>query len=194
MGKIITTDILIVGAGVAGLRAACEVSRCGAKVIILNKGACASPEIMGFNAVNEKEDSFDCFYNDLRACSGGISKAELSRTLAENSVKEIPFLESIGVELDKNEDGSYHARGILGSTYPRLLHHKSETGIAELRMMHEDLKARGVEIHQPVAVTDLVVIDGRGHAGCRTPRGTCRCISPDRKPCCWYSAGSWIRK
>lgn len=161
MGNIIYTDVLVVGAGVAGLRAACEASRQGAKVIILNKGACASPEIMGFDVVNEKEDTVDCFYNDLRACSGGISRSELTRTLAENSVKEIPFLESIGMEFDKNEDGSYHAKGILGSTYPRLVHSGAETGIVELRLMHQDLKARGVEIHQGVAVTDIIVVDGR---------------------------------
>lgn len=159
--KMIYTDVLVIGAGVAGLRAACAAVRQGVKVIIVNKGASASPEIMGFDAVVEKEDTKDCFFEDLRASACNISREELSRTLAECSVNEIDFLESIGFHFDQKPDGEYHVLHTLGCKYPRLVHHKAITGLQAVHLMIDDCRARGVEIHQPVTITDIIRTDAK---------------------------------
>ena len=50
------TDVLIVGGGIAGLRAALAAVETGAKVAIVAKGRGASPDVMGFNAPIGRED------------------------------------------------------------------------------------------------------------------------------------------
>ena len=48
--RTISTEVLVIGGGVAGLRAAVAAAELGTEVAIVSKPSCASPEIMGFNA------------------------------------------------------------------------------------------------------------------------------------------------
>ena len=55
--ETIKTDLLVLGGGVAGLRAAVAAAEKGVSVLLVSKGGCASPEIMGLNAPILPEDS-----------------------------------------------------------------------------------------------------------------------------------------
>lgn len=155
------TDVLVVGNGAAGLRAACAAAEQGLRVLVVSKGSCASVEIMGFNAVAEQGDTTDCFYEDLVEAGCELSKKELSRTLAEGSVKEIDFLEKLGFVFDCKEDGSYHVLHTLGCRYPRLVHQQAVTGIKAMSVMRQYCKDHGVEFESPVSITDVVLADGK---------------------------------
>ena len=48
--KLADTDVLVIGGGISGLRAAVAAAEKGQRVALVSKGSCASPEIMGFNA------------------------------------------------------------------------------------------------------------------------------------------------
>ena len=155
------TQILVIGQGAAGLRAACAAAETGAEVLVVGKGSCASPEIMGFNCVTEPGDSFQCFYEDIMQAGQEINHTALARQLAEGSIHETEFLTSLGVTLDRKVDGSYHTLSTLGCRYPRLVHHQALTGVEEMRRMEQYARELHVEFMPRVTVTDLVVCDGR---------------------------------
>ena len=175
------TQILVIGQGAAGLRAACAAAETGAEVLVVGKGSCASPEIMGFNCVTEPGDSFQCFYEDVMQAGQEINHTALARQLAEGSIHETEFLTSLGVTLDRKVDGSYHTLSTLGCRYPRLVHHQALTGVEEMRRMEQYARELHVEFMPRVTVTDLVVCDGRvcGAACIRNEDGSFFSIQAD---------------
>lgn len=159
--KTIYTDVLVIGSGVAGLRAAAAAAEAGVAVTVLSKGPSASPEIMGFNVPVCPEDSVEQYISDMSASGCGICDERLVRTLAENVVGEIGYLEGIGLELDRDEDGSYNAIHTLGTKYPRLIHYKSNTGSREMALLKRRCRELGVKFSKPVDVLGLLTDGGR---------------------------------
>ncbi len=160
--KTFQCDVLVVGVGLAGSRAANEAARGGAGVIIVGKsGAVASTEVMGFNIAVRPEDSAQTYYEDLLRGGNYINNKELAWVQAEESRGQVPYLESLGFEFDKCEDGTYHAQHPIGSTCPRLIHQKAISGIKALSLIRKDNAERGVMEHMDVMITDLIRIDGR---------------------------------
>lgn len=156
-----TADLLVIGKGAAGLRAACAAAEKGVSVLVVGKGSCVSPEVMGFNCAVEPGDSAQCFYEDILQAGQEINNTALARKLAEGSVREVDFLESLGLTFDRKEDGSYHTLGTLGSRYTRLVHHKALTGVEEVRLMNQRLRELNVPFEENTTIADLVICDGR---------------------------------
>lgn len=157
-----TVDLLVIGPGASGLRAACAAAEQGVRVLIVGKGSCVSPEIMGFNCAVEPGDGAQCFFEDIMQAGQEINNSALARKLAESSVYEAEFLENaLGLPFDRKEDGSYHTLGTLGCRYPRLVHYKALTGVEEVKRMNGYARRLGVDFEEAVTITDLVVCDGR---------------------------------
>jgi fumarate reductase flavoprotein subunit len=125
------TDVVIIGAGGAGLAAAITAADKGAKVIVLEKMPMVGGNTLrssgGINAAGTKEqaaqgikDSAEAFYNDTM--KGGYNKnnPELVRTLTENSAGAVDWLESLGAQFDKVIRGG-------GATVDRL--HPAKGGV-----------------------------------------------------------------
>ena len=105
-----TADIVIAGAGGAGMTAAITAAQAGKKVIILEKGAVSggnsSYATGGMNAADTHyqaeqgiEDSADLYYADTMKGGHDINNPDLVRTLADNSSAAIDWLDSIGAPL-----------------------------------------------------------------------------------------------
>ncbi|MDO4520099.1 MAG: flavocytochrome c [Erysipelotrichaceae bacterium] len=103
-------DIVIAGAGGAGMTAAITAAQAGKKVIILEKGSVSggnsSYATGGMNAADTHyqaeqgiEDSADLYYADTMKGGHDINNPDLVRTLAENSSAAIDWLDSIGAPL-----------------------------------------------------------------------------------------------
>ncbi len=169
------TDILIIGAGAAGLRAALAVHERNPAlhVLIVGKGSGVSAEIMGFNAAVAAPDSPDVFYKDILEAGCGINDPELARTLADRSANEILFLEKIGVHLDHQPDGTQDVLGTLGATYKRLVHYKALTGREEMKAMRRKAEESEILFEDRIMITDLITDEGKilGAAGIRTDTG-----------------------
>jgi succinate dehydrogenase/fumarate reductase flavoprotein subunit len=171
--KHTVTDILVIGNGLAGLRAAQAAARKGADVLVVSKGAGASPDIMGFNVTAVAEDSADTFYEDIMKSGSFINNKKLARVLAEDSIKEVSNLEDLGLEFDKNEDGSLDALQPIGCRFPRLVRHKALTGMKAMKLITDDCKEQGVVFQSGIMITDLLQSNNRivGAVGIRLKDG-----------------------
>lgn len=107
-------DVLVIGGGLAGWRAAEAAVKRGASVALVANGSGNSPDIHAINVPVREDDSVERFIDDtLRSGRGGCDRA-LVETLCRESVKladEFPF--------DRNPDGSYKLLQPLGCSVPR---------------------------------------------------------------------------
>jgi len=149
------TDILIVGGGIAGLRAAVSALEAGSKALVLAKGPRCSAGIGGFNAPVGSGDSVSLYYDDIIASGRGLSQPELARLLAEKSGEEMRWLESKGAEFDRTADG-YDLLRPLGCTVPRLVHRKNITGSIEEKILLSEIERMGGEVINDAFVLDLI--------------------------------------
>lgn len=154
--KIYKTDILIIGKGLAGVRAANAAVRQGVSVTLISKGNGSSTDIMGFNTTIGADDSVEIFYEDTLRSGAYINNRSVALKLAENSNAEIAFLEELGLKFDRNPDGSYNLMQTLGSSCKRMVHYKSLTGAAALNLLLKDCERRGVNFVEPVMTLNLL--------------------------------------
>jgi succinate dehydrogenase/fumarate reductase flavoprotein subunit len=159
--RTISTDLLVIGSGVAGLRAAAAAAEAGVGVTVVSKGPSASPEIMGFNVPVCREDSITQYIEDMEQSGCGICNSKLVRLLAENVSGEISYMESIGLSFDRKENGEYDAIHTLGTKYPRLIHYKSNTGSREMVLLKKRCLDLGVTFSVPVDIFGLLKDGGR---------------------------------
>ncbi len=132
-------DVLVVGAGGAGLRAAIEAAQAGAKVIVAAKGtpgACgttytAASDWMAFGAAFGHADEADAPHEhwiDILVKGGLVCKPELSRAVAEDAPARFQELEDWGGDFDKTEDGKFVQILSDGARYPRACGRGADTG------------------------------------------------------------------
>ena len=107
-------DVLVVGTGGAGCRAALTARAAGARVIQVAKGPISRSELTvmtmpGFGALipENGRDSFDNYFTDTLDGGAYLNDRDLVRTLATGSTEAIDFLERLGVRFDRGADGGY---------------------------------------------------------------------------------------
>lgn len=159
--RTINTELLVIGSGVAGLRAAAAAAEAGVSVTIVSKGPSASPEIMGFNAPVCEGDSMAQYIDDMEKSGCGLCDHSLVSALAEGVGTQIDYMEKLGLVFDRTPDGSYDAIHTLGTKYPRLIHFKSNTGSREIVLLKKHCANLGVRIDSPVDILGLLMCEGR---------------------------------
>jgi succinate dehydrogenase/fumarate reductase flavoprotein subunit len=154
--RIYESDVLVIGKGLAGARAADEAVRRGARVTLANKGGGSSPEVMGFNTTIGPDDSVEDYLEDTLRSGSYINNRPVAARLAENADGEIAFLEKLGLVFDRNPDGNYNLMQTLGSSHKRMVHYQSLTGVTALKLLLDDCRKRGVEFVEPVMILNLL--------------------------------------
>ena len=152
----VETDVLVIGAGITGLRAALSAVEKGARVIVASKGPRCSYGIMGFNAAVDSEDSQELYYSDILRSGKGLSDRTLAALMAKGSAEQKDYLEQCGLSFDKKADGSYDLIHPLGCSRPRLVHIGGETGTKSEKLFLELLKKAGAEVSFDTTVIDLL--------------------------------------
>ena len=154
-------DVIVVGAGGAGLRAAIAAQEEGADVAIVSKlhpvrshtGAAEG----GINAALREGDSWEDHAYDTMKGSDYLGDAPAIETLAQDSPEEVIQLEHWGMAFSRDDDGRVSQRPFGGLSFPRTTYAGAETGHQLLHTMYEQLVKRGIEVYDEWYVLDLAV-------------------------------------
>jgi succinate dehydrogenase / fumarate reductase flavoprotein subunit len=156
-------DVLVIGGGGAGLRAAIAAHGEGADVAIVTKlhpvrshtGAAEG----GINAAIREGDSWDLHAYDTMKGSDYLGDAPAIETLAQDSPEETIQLEHWGMPFSREDDGTVSQRPFGGLSFPRTTYAGAETGHHLLHTMYEQVVKRGVTVYDEFYVMDLAVTD-----------------------------------
>lgn len=159
--KQFKAEIVVVGGGLAGLRAAAAAAEEGADVLLLTNGPSASPDLSGFSAPVGANDSLELYVSDIEASAQGINNTRLAKKLASVSLDEIVYLESLGFVFDKNEDGTYNTIQSLGASVPRLVHYQSKTGVKAMELTRNSALEHNARILDSATVLSLICSEGK---------------------------------
>lgn len=121
--QVLSTDVLVIGSGAAGLRAAIGAAQTGAEVIIAAMGSGSSPGITALNVLlsdHSTVDSEERFVADTTAAAGDLGNPLLVQMLVRESARLVQELENIGICFDRGGSG-YRLRQVMGSSIPRSL-------------------------------------------------------------------------
>lgn len=162
--KTISTDVLIIGSGGAGSRAAIEVDNAGLKAIIVSKGlsfrsGCTGMAEGGYNAVFktvDKDDSIDAHIHDTLKGGSYLNDERLVEILVNESPKRLIDLENYGALFDRQESGEIDQRPFGGQTYRRTCYQGDRTGAELLNALKEEIIKRDIECIEEVMITSLV--------------------------------------
>ncbi|MCL6611660.1 MAG: FAD-binding protein [Peptococcaceae bacterium] len=174
------TDVLVIGSGLAGLRAAIEARRAGTRVLVVSRApigkANNSAISKGQFAVSGGEfhpgDSAEQHMKDILAGGGRIGDPRLVSVMVENLKDEVGFLRDCGVSLASRDDGSLRYGKPPGHTYPRVLGTARSFGVDLLDPLAARALEMGVSMEQGVTLLSLAGGgEGTGGAWGVTRRG-----------------------
>lgn len=160
-------DVLIVGAGGAGLRAAVAAHEAGADVGVVTKlhpvrshtGAAEG----GINAaLKDEDDPADHAYDTIKG-SDYLGDQTAIETVAREAPREVIALENMGMAFSRTADGRVAQRAFGGLSFPRTTYASDKTGHMLLHTLYEQLLKRGIRVYDEWYVTDLVCVDGACH-------------------------------
>jgi succinate dehydrogenase/fumarate reductase flavoprotein subunit len=134
---VIATDVLILGAGGAGLCAALHAADAGKKIkihlvtkAIIGKGGCSRMVQGGYNVVLNPADSFEKHFMDTLKGGQFINNQDLAWQLIRVAPERIKEMETkYGCFFDRNPDGSIHQKPFAGQSFDRTVHKGDLTGI-----------------------------------------------------------------
>ena len=160
-------DVLIVGAGGAGLRAAVAAHEAGADVAMVTKlhpvrshtGAAEG----GINAALKEEDDWKDHAYDTVKGSDYIGDQDAIETMTEEAPKEVINLENMGMAFSRDENGRVSQRAFGGLSFPRTTYASDKTGHMLLHTMYEQVMKRGVTVYDEWHVTNVVRDNGKCH-------------------------------
>jgi succinate dehydrogenase / fumarate reductase flavoprotein subunit len=157
-------DVLVIGAGLAGMRAALEASRNGVNVAMLSKvhplrsHSCAAQG--GINAALGEDDSWEKHAFDTVKGSDYLGDQDAIEVLCTEAPGDIIELERMGTTFSRREDGRIAQRPFGGAAFPRTCFVADITGQALLHAIWEQLQKGGVHPYEEWFCTSLVVDDG----------------------------------
>ena len=162
--KTISSDVLIIGSGGAGSRAAIEVDDAGLKPLIVSKGlsfrsGCTGMAEGGYNAVFktvDKDDSIEAHIHDTLKGGSYLNDEKLVEILVNESPKRLIDLENYGALFDRQESGKIDQRPFGGQSFRRTCYQGDRTGAELLNALKEEIIRRDIECIEEVMITSLV--------------------------------------
>ena len=158
-------DVVVVGAGLAGQRAALAAVQAGRDVAVVSKlhplrshsGAAQG----GINAAVGKEDSVDTHIYDTVKGSDYLGDQDAIEFFCREAGPTVVEMEHFGTIFSRAEDGSLARRAFGGAGFPRTIYAADRTGLALLQGLWERLGTEEFTLYEEWGLTDLVVRDGR---------------------------------
>jgi len=161
-------DVVIIGAGGAGLRAAIEASNSGVSVAMicksmLGKAHTVMAEGGAAAALGNKDprDNWQTHFRDTMKGGKYLNDWRMAKIHAQQAPDRIRELETWGAVFDRTPKGLTNQRNFGGHTYPRLAHIGDATGLELIRTLQEKGVHMGMEIFMEFTVRKMFKSDGK---------------------------------
>lgn len=172
--ETIEYDVLVIGAGGAGLRAAIEASAAGVKVGLICKSLLGKAHTVmaegGMAAAMgnvDDRDNWRVHFADTMRGGQYVNNWRMAELHAKESPARVHDLEAWGAVFDRTKDGKILQRNFGGHRYPRLAHVGDRTGLELIRTLQDKGVHQGIGIHMEQTTVTLFK-DGSRIAGALT--------------------------
>jgi succinate dehydrogenase / fumarate reductase flavoprotein subunit len=166
-------DVLVIGAGGAGLRAAIEAGASGAKVGVVCKSllgkahtVMAEGGIAAALANVDDRDNWRVHFADTMRGGQYLNNWRMAELHAREAPECVRELEAWGALFDRTKDGRILQRNFGGHKYPRLAHVGDRTGLEMIRTLQDHGIHTGMEVHMECTVLSLLLDSGRVVGAC----------------------------
>jgi len=173
-------DVLVIGAGGAGLRAAIEASSAGVKVGVVSKSllgkahtVMAEGGIAAALANTDTRDDWRVHFSDTMRGGQYVNNWRMAEIHAKEAPDRVRELEAWGALFDRTPDGRILQRNFGGHRYPRLAHVGDRTGLEMIRTLQDHGIHKGIGFHMETTMLTLLQDAGRviGAFGYERERG-----------------------
>jgi succinate dehydrogenase / fumarate reductase flavoprotein subunit len=161
-------DVLIIGAGGAGLRAALEALARGASVGVVCKSLLGKAHTVmaegGIAAAMANVDAADNWKTHFRDTMRGgklLNNWRMAQLHAQEAPDRVRELEQWGALFDRTEDGNILQRAFGGHTFKRLCHVGDRTGLEMIRTLQDRGVQQGIDVYMECTVTRILTDGGR---------------------------------
>jgi len=175
--QVIEHDVLVIGAGGAGLRAAIEASAAGLKVGLMCKSllgkahtVMAEGGVAAAMAHVDDRDSWRVHFADTMRGGQYLNNPRMAELHAQEAPERVRELEAWGAVFDRTQDGRILQRNFGGHRYPRLAHVGDRTGLEMIRTLQDHGIHQGIDVHMEVTALELLLDDGRVVGACAYDR------------------------
>ena len=173
-------DVLVIGAGGAGLRAAIEASAAGVTVGVVTKSLLGKAHtVMAEGGVAaamghvDDRDNWRVHFADTMRGGQYLNHPRMAELHAQEAPDRVRELEAWGALFDRTKDGRILQRTFGGHRYPRLAHVGDRTGLEMIRTLQDHGIHQGIDVHMECTVVTLLTSGGRvvGAFGYERERG-----------------------
>jgi succinate dehydrogenase / fumarate reductase flavoprotein subunit len=156
-------DVLIVGAGGAGLRAAIEASSAGVKTGVVTKSLLGKAHTVmaegGMAAAMgnvDDRDNWKVHFADTMRGGQYLNNPRMAELHAKEAPARVRELEAWGAVFDRTKEGKILQRNFGGHRYPRLAHVGDRTGLEMIRTLQDHGIHQGIEFHMETTILNLL--------------------------------------
>ena len=161
-------DVLVIGAGGAGLRAAIEASAQGVSVGLVCKSLLGKAHTVmaeggiaaALSNVDER-DNWKVHFSDTMRGGQYLNNWRMAELHAKEAPDRVRELEAWGALFDRTKDGRILQRNFGGHKYPRLAHVGDRTGLEMIRTLQDHGIHQGIEVHMECTAITLLKDGGR---------------------------------
>src|SRR4026208_864034 len=157
-------DVLVIGAGGAGLRAAIEGSAAGVSVgLVCNPLLGKAHTVMAEGGIAaalanvDDRDTWQVHFADTMRGGQYVNNWRMAELHAKEAPDRVRELEAWGAVFDRTPDGRINQRNFGGHRYPRLAHVGDRTGLELIRTLQDHTVYLGVKVHIEVTGIDLII-------------------------------------
>jgi succinate dehydrogenase / fumarate reductase flavoprotein subunit len=161
-------DVLVIGAGGAGLRAAIEASAAGVRVGLVCKSllgkahtVMAEGGIAAALANVDDRDNWKVHFADTMRGGQYVNNWRMAQLHAQEAPARVRELEAWGAVFDRTKDGRILQRNFGGHKYPRLAHVGDRTGLEMIRTLQDHGIHMGMDVHMECTILRLLTDDNR---------------------------------
>jgi len=156
-------DVLVIGAGGAGLRAAIEASAAGVKVGLICKSLLGKAHTVmaegGMAAAMgnvDDRDSWKVHFADTMRGGQYVNNWRMAELHAKEAPERVHELEAWGAVFDRTKEGKISQRNFGGHRYPRLAHVGDRTGLELIRTLQDHGIHQGITVHMEYTIVSLL--------------------------------------